>query len=567
MGTDMNMYDVLQILIPLGVLVVATPLLGGYMARVFQGEKHILTTLLRSVERLAYRVFGIDENAEMGWKDYMWALLLFNLIGFLVVLGLQMLQSRLPLNPQNLPDVSWHSAFNTAVSFITNTNWQGYSGETTMSYLTQMLGLCVQNFLSAATGLAVLLGLTRGFIRHSAATIGNFWVDMTRSVLYILLPLSFIFAIVFVGQGVVQNFASYVNATNIEGQSQLLPLGPAASQIAIKQLGTNGGGFFNANSAHPFENPTPFSNVLQLIAILLIPAALVYTFGVMIGNRKHGWVIWIAMFILLVGGLGLSLWSEYGTANIAGLTGTMEGKETRLGAANCVAWSVFTTAASNGSVNCMHSSLSPLAGGIAILNLMLGEIIYGGVGVGLTGMIMFIILTVFLSGLMIGRTPEYLGKKIEKREVQMMMLAIIVPNLTIKLGTALSVVLPMGLSSLSSKGPHGFSEILYAVTSAAANNGSAFAGLNANTPYYNVMLGIAMLAGRFAAIVPVLAIAGSLVAKKSIPPSPGSFNTDSPLFLTLLISVVLIVGVLTFFPALSLGPIIEHFLVQSGRVF
>jgi K+-transporting ATPase ATPase A chain len=563
----MNLYDILQILIPLSILVVATPVLGGYMAKVFNGEKHLLTKPLGWLERLTYKAIGEDGNQEMGWKSYTAALLIFNLLGLIFVFGLQLLQSRLPLNPQKLANVSWDSAINTAISFVTNTNWQGYSGETAMSYLTQMLGLCVQNFLSAATGIAVLLGLTRGIIRHTSSTIGNFWADMTRTTIYILLPLSLIFAVVLVGQGVVQTFEAYPSAINLEGQAQTFPLGPAASQIAIKQLGTNGGGFFNANSAHPFENPTPLTNLLELVAILLIPAALVYSFGVMIGNKKHGWVIWTVMFVLLSGGLATALWSEYSTPNSAGLYGSVEGKETRLGTANCVAWAVFTTAASNGSVNCAHESLSPIAGGVALLNLMLGEIIYGGVGVGLTGMILFIILTVFLSGLMIGRTPEYLGKKIGASEVQMTMVAIIVPSLVIKVGTAVSLMLPVALASLSAKGPHGFTEMLYAFTSAGQNNGSAFAGINANTPYMNLALGFTMIAGRLAAIVPVLAIAGSLAAKKSIPPSQGSFNTDNPLFFILLISVVMIVGVLTYLPALALGPIIEHFLVFMGKVF
>jgi len=466
-----------------------------------------------------------------------------------------------------LSNVSWHSSFNTAVSFMTNTNWQGYAGETTMSYLTQMLGLAVQNFLSAATGIAVFLALARGIVRKSTTAIGNFWVDTVRATLYVLLPLSIILAIILIGQGVVQNFASYQNVITIEGATQSIPEGPAASQIAIKQLGTNGGGFFNANSAHPYENPTPLSNFLEMLSILLLPAALTFAYGSMVKNRKHGWVIFGVMFILLITGLGLSLYSEYnGNPQMGGLA-SLEGKETRFGVANSILWSVATTDASNGSINAMHDSLTPLAGGIAMFNLMLGEIIFGGVGAGMYGMLLLVLLTVFLAGLMVGRTPEYLGKKIEAKEMQMTIIAILAPCAVILIGAGIAAVLPEGLSSLANKGPHGLSEILYAFASAAGNNGSAFAGLNANTVFYNVMLGFAMLIGRFAIIVPALVIAGSLAQKKEMAKSIGTFTTDNFIFGILLFSVIIIVGALTFFPVLSLGPIVEHFLMLAGRVF
>ncbi len=563
----MNKYDVLQILIPLGLLVVFTPLLGGYMAKVFQGKNHLLSKPLRPLEGLAYRLCLVDENEEMTWKKYASALLLFNLFGFLAVFALQTLQARLPLNPQRLANISWDSAFNTAVSFVTNTDWQGYSGETAMSYLTQMLGLCVQNFLSAATGMAVFLALTRGFIRRGSATVGNFWVDVTRSTIYVLLPLSFILALVLVWQGSVQNVAPYVSATGVEGGAQSLPMGPAASQIAIKQLGTNGGGFFNANGAHPFENPTPLANLLELVAILLIPSSLTWTYGVMLGKRRQGIVIFAAMFTLLSFGLAASLWAQYGPNRSLGEPAVMEGIDTRIGTANCVAWSVFTTATSNGSVNCMHESMSPLSGGVALVNIMVGEVVFGGVGVGMTGMLVFILITVFLSGLMVGRTPEYLGKKIEAREVQMSMVTVLAPSAAILIGSAVALLTPAGLAGISAKGPHGFTEVIYAFTSAAQNNGSAFAGLNANTPFYNVALGLAILVGRFLTIVPVLAIAGSLAEKKSVATQETGFRTDTFLFFALLIATILVVGVLTHFPSLALGPIVEHLLIDLGRTF
>ncbi len=558
--------DFFQILLFVVALISLAPPLGHFMARVLKGEKTFLTAPLGWLELLAYRVAGIHPRQEMTWKEYAKALLSFNAIGFLSVFLLQLTQSWLPLNPQGLANVSWHSAFNTAISFMTNTDWQGYGGESTMSYLTQMLGLTVQNFVSAATGLAVFLALVRGLTRRST-TLGNFWADLTRGTVYILLPLSFVFAVVLVGQGVIQNFSKATEVTTLEGVKQVIPQGPAASQIAIKQLGTNGGGFFNANSAHPFENPTPLSNFLQMLAILLLPAALVFTFGHLIGSPRQGFVLFGVMFFIWAATLAASLASEYAVNPLFSQGALMEGKETRLGVVNSVIWSTSTTLASNGSVNAMHSSLSPLAGGIALFNIMLGEIIFGGVGAGMYGMLLFVLLTVFLSGLMVGRSPEYLGKRIEAFEMKWAIFGILGPCAVILIGSAISCILPVALSSLSASGAHGFSEILYAFTSAAGNNGSAFAGLNANTVYYNLALGFAMLAGRFVVILPVLAIAGSLVGKKITPPSAGTFSTESPIFAILLVGVIVIVGALTFLPALSLGPIVEHFLMLQGQAF
>ncbi|PWB68889.1 potassium-transporting ATPase subunit KdpA, partial [candidate division GN15 bacterium] len=478
-----------------------------------------------------------------------------------------MFQRYLPGNPQHVSAPSWHLAFNTAVSFVTNTNWQSYAGETTVSYFAQMAALTVQNFLSAATGIAVVLALIRGITRRTTRTIGNFWVDLTRSVVYVLLPLSVILALVLVSQGVVQTLAPARTVTTVEGEKQTIPLGPAASQVAIKQLGTNGGGFFGANSAHPLENPTPLTNFVEMLAILLIPAALAITYGRMVGSRKQGWVIFGVMLVLLVGGLGAALCSETTHNSVLGLSANMEGKETRFGVANSVLWMVATTAASNGSVNAMHDSMTPLAGGIALFNIMLGEIVFGGVGSGLYGMLLFVLLTVFLAGLMVGRTPEYLGKKIEAFEMQMVILAILAPSAVILLGAGISCVLPVALQGLANGGPHGLSAILYAYSSAAGNNGSAFAGLNANTPYYNVTLALAMLIGRFAVIVPILAIAGNLAGKKYSPVSAGTFETDNMTFAVLLIAVILIVGALTFVPAFTLGPVVEQFLMAAGRAF
>jgi K+-transporting ATPase, KdpA len=563
----MYLHEGVPIVLYLLFLVALTPVLGLFMAKVFNGERTWLTPILRPLEKTMYRLAGIDETAEMRWSTYVWTLLIFNFLGFVVVFFMQLIQDKLPLNPQKLPGVSVGLAFNTAVSFMTNTNWQSYAGETTLSYFTQMIGLTVQNFLSAATGVAVLLALTRGLTRRSLQTIGNFWVDLVRTTLYVFLPLGFILAIILVGQGVVQTFSPAMHIQTLEGHSQIIPLGPAASQIAIKQLGTNGGGFFNANSAYPLENPTPLSNFLQMLSLLLIPAALTYTYGKMVGSRRQGWAIFAAMMALFLVGLLVSLWAEYGFNPVTGIATSMEGKEVRFGIANSVLWATATTAASNGSVNAMHSSLSPLAGLVAMFNIMLGEVIFGGVGAGLYGMLVFVILTVFIAGLMVGRTPEYLGKKIEAFEVKMSMLAVLAPSLVILVFSAIACVTDVGLSSLGNKGPHGLSEILYAFSSAAGNNGSAFAGLNANTTFYNIMLGIAMLIGRFAVIVPVLAISGSMANKKIAPFSAGTFQTDNATFVALLVAIVIIVGGLTFFPALSLGPIVEHLLMRVGHAF
>jgi potassium-transporting ATPase potassium-binding subunit len=558
--------DLIQVILYVGLLIALTPIIGAYIASVFSGKNLFLRNAFGWAEQGIYRICKIDSAEEMTWQKYTGALLAFNALGLLIVFLLQLFQARLPLNPQGLPGVSWHSAINTAISFMTNTNWQGYAGETTMSYLTQMLGLCVQNFLSAATGIAVFLALARGIARKTTNFIGNFWSDVVKSTLYILLPLSIILAFILIGQGVVQSYSHYQEITSMEGVKQIIPLGPAASQIAIKQLGTNGGGFFNVNSAHPFENATPFSNFLEMFSILMLPAALTYSFGKMVNNKRHGRIIFGVMLFMWLAGLSLSLYSEYrGNPLYGGIS--MEGKETRIGVTNSVIWSTATTVASNGSVNAMHDSLTPIAGGVAIFNIMLGEIIFGGVGAGMYGMLLFILLTVFLAGLMVGRTPEYLGKKIEAKEMQMTILSILAQAATILIGAGIGVVLPAGLLSLANNGPHGLSEILYAFTSAVGNNGSAFAGLNANTVFYNITLGLAMLIGRFAVIIPALVIAGSLAKKKETPISAGTFNTDNSIFAVLLVSVILIVGALTFFPALTLGPIVEHFLMNMGRVF
>lgn len=563
----MGTYDIIQILLYLGILVALTPLLGHYMFKVFTGERTLLHRILSPIERWIYRLAGVDAQQEMRWTHYAGALLVFNFFGFLAVFLLQIFQQALPLNPQHLPNVPTALAFNTAISFMTNTNWQAYSGEAVMSYGTQMLGLTVQNFVSAATGVAVLLALARGLTRKNADTIGNFWADMVRCVLYILLPLSAVFAIIFVGQGVVQTFSSYPAVSTLEGAVQTIPLGPAASQIAIKQLGSNGGGFFGVNSAHPFENPTPLTNFLQMLALLLIAAALTYTYGKMTGSTRQGWAIFATMLFLFTIGLGISLWAEYSTNPVLQTAGVMEGKEVRFGIANSVLWSTATTSASNGSVNAMHDSLSPLAGMIPLLNIMLGEIIFGGVGAGLYGMLMFVIITVFVAGLMVGRTPEYLGKKVEAFEIRMALLAILAPGTVILVFSALACTTDTGLSGLANNGPHGLSEILYAFSSAAGNNGSAFAGLQSNTNFYNILLAIAMLIGRFGIILPVLALAGNMVKKNTTPPTSGTFPTDKPLFVLLLTVVILIVGALTFFPALSLGPVVEHLLMQLGVAF
>jgi potassium-transporting ATPase potassium-binding subunit len=559
------MNGIIEISLFLLCLITLAPILGNYFEKVFTGKKNLMSGLLLNIETRTYKLTGINSEDESNWKTYTFDLLLFNFIGLVVVFVLQQIQNFLPINPANQLNVSWHSALNTAVSFVTNTNWQGYAGETTMSYLTQMLALTVQNFVSAATGIAVLVALIKGISGKTTTNLGNFWVDLIRSTYYILLPLSVILAFALVTQGVIQNFSPYHIAHTLNGSEQLIPGGPAASQIAIKQLGTNGGGFFNANSAHPFENPTPFSNFLQVLSILLIPAALPFMFGKMTGNIKQGWTLFLTMLILFILGLALSLYSEYSTT-IQGHA-LMEGKETRFGIVGSVLWSTVTTVASNGSVNAMHDSLSPLSGMVTMFNMMLGEIIFGGVGSGLYGMILFVILTVFIAGLMVGRTPEFMGKKIEAFEVQMSIIGILIPSFCILIFSAIATVSPVGLSGLNNKGPHGYSEILYAFTSASGNNGSAFAGLNTNTVFFNLSTAFCMLAGRFGVIIPVLAIAGSLAKKKITPVSEGTFRTDTSLFVGLLIGVILIVGGLTFFPALSLGPVVEHLLMNNGIVF
>lgn len=559
--------DVIQILLYVIVLAMCTPLVGSFLARVLQDRRTFLTPVLAPVERWIYRLARVDTKAEMSWKEYVAALLAFNFFGFLILFLLQLFQFSLPLNPQHLPGVTWHLALNTAVSFMTNTNWQSYAGETTLSYLVQMAGLTVQNFVSAATGIAVMVALIRGLVNKTTESIGNFWVDLVRSTMYILLPLTLIWAILLAGQGVVQTFTPYTQVKTLEGTVQTIPLGPVASQVAIKQLGTNGGGFFNTNSSHPFENPTPFSNFLEMLAILLLPSALVYAYGKLVGAPRQGRVLWGVMMILFLIGLGVSLTSEYHYNPVLHTSAPMEGKETRFGVANSVLWSVATTDASNGSVNAMHDSFSPVSGMVAMINMMLGEVIFGGVGAGMYGIFIFVVLTVFIAGLMVGRSPEYLGKKIESFEVKMAAVAVLLPTASILVFSAVASVIPAGLSSLSNSGPHGLSQILYAFTSGSQNNGSAFAGLNANTSFYNLTIAGAMLIGRFGVIVPVLAIAGSLGRKKITPPSSGTFRTDTVLFGVLLVGVILIVGGLDYLPALSLGPIVEHMLMLAGRGF
>lgn len=582
----MNLNSLLQIVFYVVVLLLLAKPLGSFMAKVYQGEHTFLDRVLGPVERFIYRISGVKPEEDMNWKTYAIAVMLFNVLGLLAVYAFQRLQAFLPLNPQGLSAVTADSSWNTAVSFASNTNWQGYGGEVTMSYFTQMLGLNVQNFVSAATGMAILVALIRGIVRHTAKGIGNFWVDLTRSTLYILLPLSMVLALALVSQGVVQTFSQYKTVallqptTDVNGDAvteQVLAVGPAASQIAIKQLGTNGGGFFNVNSAHPFENSTPFSNFLEMLSILLIPAALCYTFGKMVGDTRQGWAILITMTIIFVVFMSLAVWAEQ--AGNPAFTkmgvdqiqtninpgGNMEGKETRFGIANSALWATATTAASNGSVNSMHDSFMPLGGLVPLFMMQLGEIIFGGVGSGLYGMLAFVIVAVFISGLMVGRTPEYLGKKIEAFEMKMASLMLLIPILLAKVGTAIAVVTAAGLATIwNTGGPHGFSEVLYAFSSAANNNGSAFAGLGANNPFYNTALGICMLFARYWLIIPVLAIAGSLVQKKKIPESAGTLPTHTPLFIVWLIGVIMIVGALSFIPALALGPIVEHLMVIGG---
>ena len=596
---------ILQIAFYLVVLLALAKPLGAYMARVYEGRPIVLGRALGWLERFIYRASGVVPGAEMGWKTYALTMLLFNLAGLLAVYALQRLQGVLPLNPAGLGAVSPDSSFNTAVSFATNTNWQGYGGETTMSYLTQMLALTVQNFLSAATGMAVAVALIRGFARRSAETIGNFWVDLTRTTLYILLPLSIVLALVLVSQGVVQTFSPYAKVAVVQpseydepvtdkdgkpvldekGQpktkkatltEQVIAVGPAASQIAIKQLGTNGGGFFNVNSAHPLENPTPFSNFLEVLAILLVPAALCYTFGVMVGDTRQGWAVLAAMTVIFVALLLVCVIAEQNgrvfaqqgvdhAASALQSGGNMEGKEVRFGIANSALWATATTAASNGSVNAMHDSFTPIGGLVPMWLIQLGEVIYGGVGSGLYGMLMFAIIAVFVAGLMVGRTPEYLGKKIEAYEMKMSSLVILITPALVLIGTSVGVVTAAGKAGIANAGIHGFSEILYAFSSASNNNGSAFAGLSANTLFYNTALGLCMLFGRYWLAVPVLAIAGALARKKIVPVGAGTLPTHTPLFVGLLVGVVLLVGALTFVPALALGPIVEHLTLLAAK--
>jgi K+-transporting ATPase ATPase A chain len=567
----------LQIIVFFAAILAATKPLGVYMFRVFEGEAQPLPRVFGRFERLCYRLSGVDPKSEQTWKQYTFALLVFSAVGLIVTYLFQRLQHVLPLNPQHFGAVEQGSAFNTAASFVTNTNWQGYSGESTMSYLTQMAGLAWHNFTSAASGICVALALGRGFTRRpgpdGSKTLGSFWVDLIRGIVYVFLPLSIVFGLLLVWQGAIQNFSPYLTVTTLEGAKQTLALGPVASQEAIKQLGTNGGGFFNANAAHPFENPTPFTNFLSLFMIFAVSSALTYTYGRMARNQRHGWAVWAAMSLLFFAGVTACYWAEaHGNPAMAGLpvhqsVGNMEGKEARFGVAASALYATVTTDASCGAVNAMHDSFTPLGGLVPLANLQLGEVVFGGTGAGLYGMLIYVVLTVFIAGLMVGRTPEYLGKKIESREMKLAMLYVLIFPLVILGFSAWSAVRPYGVSSLNNSGPHGLMEILYAYTSGAANNGSAYAGLNANTPWYNVTLGLTMLAGRFLMIVPAMGIAGSMLTKKVVPPSAGTFPTNGSTFAVLLVSVVVIVGALTFFPALSLGNVVEHFAAASGKVF
>ncbi|MER9355982.1 potassium-transporting ATPase subunit KdpA [Mesorhizobium sp. M0514] len=561
----------IQILVYCGIVVLLVKPLGGYMYRVFNGDRTLLSPILGPVERGLYRISGTSEREEQHWTTYAAGIIFFSLASFLVLYFLQRLQGVLPYNPAGMASVEPNLAFNTAVSFVTNTNWQNYGGESTMSYLVQMAGLTVQNFMSAAVGIAIAVALIRGFARASAKSIGNFWVDMTRCTLYILLPLSIMLTLVYVWLGMPQTLGPYVDATTLEGAKQTLALGPVASQIAIKMLGTNGGGFFNANAAHPFENPDAISNMIQMVTIFALGAALTNVFGRMVGNQRQGWAILATMGVLFIAGVVVCYWAEAAgnpLVHALGIDGgNMEGKESRFGIAASALFAVITTAASCGAVNAMHDSFTALGGLIPMLNMQLGEVIVGGVGAGFYGIVMFIVITVFVAGLMVGRTPEYLGKKIEAKEVKMAMLAILALPLVMLVFTAIAVVLPSAVASMANGGPHGFSEVLYAYTSAAANNGSAFGGLSGNTPWYNITLGISMWVGRFFVIIPALAIAGSLATKKTVPASAGTFPTDGPLFVGLLVGVILIVVGLTFFPALAIGPIVEHLAAINGQTF
>ena len=570
----------LQIGVFLLAIFLVTPVLGGFIARVFTRQRTWLDPICRPLERGIYRLTGVDESREMRWTEYAAALVLFSVVSMLVLYAMQRLQALLPWNPQGFAGVAPDVAFNTAASFTTNTNWQAYSGESTMSYFTQMAGLAYHNFVSAAVGIAVAIAFIRGVARAEKETIGNFWVDLTRGLLWLLLPIAIVGALVLVSQGVVQNLKAYDTVSTVEGAKQVIAQGPAASQEIIKQFGTNGGGFFNANSAHPFENPTPLSNFLAMFAIFAIPSALTYTLGSMTGSRKHGWGVWAAMAFLFLAGVTTAYWAEArgnpllakagADQSVTELQpgGNMEGKEVRFGIANTALFATATTDASCGAVNGWHDSFTPLGGLVPLANIQLSEVVFGGAGAGMYGVLVYIILAVFIAGLMVGRTPEYLGKKIQAFEVQMAMLTVLIFSLLILTFTAVSSVSPgFGTSSISNPGPHGLAEILYAYSSAAGNNGSAFGGISVNTAWYNTTLGLSMLFGRFFMIIPPLAIAGSLGRKKQIPPSLGTFPVTTPLFTSLLVGVIVIVGALTFFPALSLGPIVEHFMMHTGQVF
>jgi potassium-transporting ATPase potassium-binding subunit len=561
----------IQILLYCAIVVALVKPLGWYMTCVFNGESTFLSPVLRPVERGLYWIGGVDEKREQHWLTYTVAMLLFHVGGFLIIYGLMRLQALLPFNPAEQSAVAEDLSFNTAISFITNTNWQNYGGESTLSYLVQMLGLTHQNFLSAASGIALAVALIRGFSRSSMRTIGNFWVDVTRSTLYVLLPICVVYTLFLVWQGIPQTLGAYVDATTLEGAKQTIAVGPVASQVAIKMLGTNGGGFFNANAAHPFENPTALSNFVQMISIFALGAALTNVFGRMVGNQRQGWAILAVMGVLFLTGVAVTYWAEAGGTSALsslGLTGgNMEGKEVRFGIVASSLFAVITTAASCGAVNAMHDSFTALGGMIPLINMQLGEIIVGGVGAGLYGMLLFVVLAIFVAGLMVGRTPEYVGKKIEAREVKMAMLAILVLPLMYLGWTAVAVVLPAAVASMANSGPHGFTEVLYAFTSATGNNGSAFAGLTGNTFFYNLTLASSMFVGRFFMIVPAMALAGSLAAKKSIPPSAGTLPTTGGLFVGLVVGVILIIGGLTFFPALALGPIVEHLAMNANTLF
>jgi len=561
----------IQILLYCAIIAAITPVLGAYMTRVFNGQKTFLSPILRPVEMALYAAAGVDEKREQGWLSYTVGMLLFHVGGFAILYALMRFQAGLPFNPAEQSAVAPDLSFNTAVSFITNTNWQNYGGEGAMSYLTQMLGLTHQNFLSAATGIVLAIALIRGFARNSVQTVGNFWVDITRCTLYILIPICVPYTLFLVWQGMPQTLGPYVDATTLEGAKQTIAVGPVASQIAIKMLGTNGGGFFNANAAHPFENPTALSNYLQIISIFALGAALTNVFGRMVGNQRQGWAILAVMGVLFIAGVTLCYWAEaHGNdiTNAMGLTGgNMEGKETRFGIVASALFAVITTAASCGAVNAMHDSFTALGGMVPLINIQLGEIIVGGVGAGMYGMLLFVIVSIFVAGLMVGRTPEYVGKKIEAKEVKMAMLAILVLPLMYLGWTAVAAVNPQAVSQLGNAGPHGFSEMLYLYTSSTGNNGSAFAGISANTLFFNITGAVAMFVGRFWMIIPTMAIAGSLAAKKSVPPSLGTFPTTGGLFVGLVVGVIVIVGGLTFFPALALGPLVEQFAMTAGTVF